>query len=147
MASDNFVFAFDLGPSTVWSDYLQDRVDEREGRPKPGKVPGTFLVAVVDGQVCGRASIRFMLNDRLLSIGGHIGYCVLPDFRRRGIATEILRQSLVIAWARGVDRVLLTCDDNNVGSAAVIERCGGYLDADWPLTTSDGEPKRRYWID
>ncbi|MGI8445981.1 MAG: hypothetical protein ACR2MP_02105 [Streptosporangiaceae bacterium] len=33
--------------------------------------------------------------------GGYIGYCVLSGHRRRGYATGILRQSLVIARAHG----------------------------------------------
>jgi predicted acetyltransferase len=41
--------------------------------------------------------------------------------------------------------VLVTCDDDNVGSAAVIERCGGRRDADLPLAPGP-PPKRRYWF-
>jgi predicted acetyltransferase len=70
---------------------------------------------------------------------------VLPPFRRRGVATEILRQSLIVARVFGVDRVLLTCDEDNVGSRTVIERCGGVLDPDWPRTDQTS-PKLRYWI-
>ena len=73
------------------------------------------------------------------SQGGHIGYAVRPAHRRRGYATEILRQSLIIARAVGVDRVLVTCDDTNVGSSAVIEACGGVLDDVVPAgETRDG---------
>ena len=72
---------------------------------------------------------------------------MVPDFRRRGYATEILRQSLDIARDRfGLTRVLLTCDDDNVGSIRTIEKNGGVLEnvvygADVP------KPKRRYWIE
>ena len=80
----------------------------------------------------------------MAAYGGHIGYVVLPSHRGRGHATEILRQSVERARAGGVDRVLLTCDDTNVASARVIERCGGALEAVVP--DEDGHPMRRYWI-
>lgn len=147
MEPDGFGFAFGLDASTDWAQYLRERTDEHNGNALPeGRVPACFLLATVDGEVCGRASIRFELNDYLLAEGGHIGYGVLPRFRRLGIATEILRQSLIIARAHGVDRALLTCDEDNAGSAAVIERCGGRRDSDWPSEHSGGTPKRRYWI-
>ena len=42
-------------------------------------------------------------------------------------------------------RVLLTCDDDNVGSIKTIEKNGGVLEnvVDVP---GAGKPKRRYWI-
>jgi predicted acetyltransferase len=52
---------------------------------------------------------------------------VLPAYRRRGYATEILRQALIVGRSLGIDRVLVTCDDDNVGSVRVIESCGGNL--------------------
>jgi predicted acetyltransferase len=108
-------------------------------------VASTLLVAEVGGVLVGRASVRFDLNEYLLAFGGHIGYVVLPEHRGRGLATEILRQSLVVARAGGVDRVLLTCDDGNLASAAVIERCGGVLEDVVP--DEEGRPMRRYWVD
>ena len=111
-----------------------------------GLVPATFLVADVDGVLVGRTSIRHELDEFLAREGGHIGYAVVAEHRRRGYATEILRQSLVLARAVGVDRVLVTCDDDNVGSATVIERCGGVFES-LVDSSEGGPPKRRYWID
>lgn len=55
------------------------------------------------------------------------------------------RQSLIIARAAGVDRVLVTCEQDNVGSRAVIESCGGVLDS---TVIVDGRlPVLRFWID
>ena len=103
------------------------------------------LVAAVAQEIVGRTSVRFMLNASLAERGGHIGYGVLPQHRRRGYATEILRQSLVIARAAGVGRVLVTCDQDNAGSRAVIESCGAVLDS---VVTLDGKPPvLRFWID
>jgi len=113
----------------------------------PGHVPSTFLFAFNGPQIVGRGSIRHELNNFLFRVGGHIGYTVVPEFRRRGYATEILRQLLTIARERfGLARVLVTCDDDNIGSIRTIEKNGGVLEnvvSGVDLVT----PKRRYWID
>lgn len=146
LAADSFDFAFGLTGNTAWSGHLAEYARQHRGIDlPPGRVPATYLLATVGDEIVGRTSIRHELNDHLLAEGGHIGYGVRPAHRRRGVATEILRQSLVVARALGVDAALLTCDDANVASALVIERCGGVLDPDRPR--ADGErPTRRYWI-
>ncbi|HTW05673.1 MAG TPA: GNAT family N-acetyltransferase [Streptosporangiaceae bacterium] len=146
-ASDGFTFGLGLRPGMAWSAYLKLLDDERAGIGLAvDRVPATFLVADVSREIVGRTSIRHALTDYLRQKGGHIGYGVLPAHRRRGYATEILRQSLVIARSVGIDRVLVTCDDDNAGSAAAIEACGGKLDS--LVENGPGEPPiRRYWID
>ncbi len=147
MAEDGFTFGLGLEPGMPWSAYLETLDGQRAGVSLPaGQVPATFLVADVAGEIVGRSSIRHALNDFLEREGGHIGYGVLPGHRRRGYATEILRQSLVIARANGVDRVLMICDEDNAGSRAVIEACGGRLDSVTQIA-SHASRIRRYWID
>jgi predicted acetyltransferase len=147
MAAEGHTFGPRLEPGTPWSAYLQILTDSRTGANVPEQhVPSTFLVAGIDGQIVGRVTIRHELNDFLCVEGGHIGYCVLPGFRRRGYATEILRQALIVARSIGIDRVLVTCDDDNAASIAVIDANGGKLDAVRPAT-ADTPAHRRYWID
>ncbi|MBS0215172.1 MAG: GNAT family N-acetyltransferase [Proteobacteria bacterium] len=116
--------------------------------PAPGReVPSTFLFAFVDGRIVGRASIRHSLNHPLGPMTGHIGYAVLPEFRGRGHATDILRLALGHAREQiGIQHVLVTCDPGNTASIHVIEKNGGVF-ADERRDSATGMRKRRYWID
>lgn len=138
-----------------WADFLGSVMCFHGGVGLPeGWLPADFLLAEVRGEgdgrgggpvVVGRASVRYGLTEDLLNHGGHIGYAVAPEFRCRGYATEILRQALVLLACRGVRRALLVCDDDNAGSARVIEANGGLLE-DRRRCPGDGTLKRRYWI-
>ena len=113
----------------------------------PNHVASTFLFAFAGSSIVGRVTIRHSLNAYLERFGGHIGYVVVPEFRRRGHATAILRVSLQIARDRlGLDRVLVTCDDDNVGSIKAIEKNGGILENVVTAPELD-RPKRRYWFE
>lgn len=142
---DNW-FLLGWEPAMAWAQFLQSARDQRLGLdPSQYRVRGVQLAAVVDGELVGRASVRFELNDFFERQGGHIGYVVRPAHRRKGYASEILRQALVIARCEGVERVLMYCADANVGSAKVIERCGGVLDEVFIPIDGTGA-WRRYWI-
>ncbi len=128
--------------------YLEVLAEQERGlNLPPNHVPSTFLFAFVGRRIIGRVSIRHSLNPFLERVGGHIGYVVVPEFRRRGFATGILRLSLQIARAKlGIRRVLVTCDEDNIGSVRTIEKNGGILEN--IVSGQDLEqPKRRYWID
>jgi len=147
LAQEGFEFLFELEQGAAWPVYCRLLESQRLGVDLPeGRVPATFLVAEAEGQIIGRVSIRHELNAYLTEVGGHIGYGVRPGFRRRGYATAIMRQSLAVASSLGLERVLVTCDDDNVGSAKVIENCGGVLEN--VAVGRDGSvPKRRYWVE
>ena len=142
LAAEDFAF---LQADGEWEEILATVRRESLGEDlPPGRVRADFLVADVDGVPVGRVSVRYSLNDYLRTVGGHVGYAVAPEHRRRGHATEMLRQSVALLADAGVDRVLVTCDEDNAASAAVIEACGGVLE---DVRTLGEETKRRYWID
>lgn len=111
---EGFPFALNYDDGMAWADYVQRLDNMRRGVDMPpDRVPDTFLVADVGDTIVGRVSIRHELNEWLAQFGGHIGYGILAEHRRHVYATEVLRQSLVIARSVGVRPSLLCCDDDN----------------------------------
>lgn len=110
-------------------------------------VPCTFLFAFNnEGKLVGRTSIRHSLNDYLLQVGGHIGYGVAPKYRKKGYATSILKETLSYVRTNlpSLEKVLLTCDEDNIASRKTIEKNDGILEN--IITTPNGAGKARYWI-
>lgn len=96
----------------------------------------------------GEIGIRHKLNDALLKIGGHIGYGIRHSEWNKGYGTLMLSKALEIAKEMGHSRVLITCNDDNIASARVMEKNGCVLE-DKILVYSEEEQKeiliRRYW--
>lgn len=140
-------YTFVLKDGMSYAEMLKILDDNAKGINIPSnRVPDSMLYGFLDGVIVGRVSIRHQLNDYLFSEGGNIGYSVATSFRKKGIASEMLKQSL--EYCKNVlklKEVLITCDDENVGSYKVIEKCGGVLEA--KNVSNDGSKiKRRYWI-
>jgi len=108
-------------------DEFVERVLSSEDRPEPGRVADSCYWAVEGEVVVGRIALRHHLTASLEEFGGHIGYEVRPSFRRRGVASEMLRQLLDLPRARAMGRILVTCAPDNVGSNKAIVACGGVL--------------------
>ncbi|MEV4736472.1 MULTISPECIES: GNAT family N-acetyltransferase [unclassified Microbacterium] len=116
--------------------------------PAPeGAVHNDLYWIVDEGEVVGFVSFRHELNDFLREAGGHIGYSVRASRRRQGVASAGLALALDRAREVGLDRVLVTCDDDNVGSYRTIERAGGVLQDVSDQSARGYAMLRRYWID
>ena len=92
----------------------------------------------------GAINIRHYLNDHLLKYGGHIGDGIRPSERRKGYATKMIALGLAECKKLGIDRVLLVCDKDNIGSKRSIIKNGGILENE---LLEDGKIVERYWID
>ncbi|MXG90150.1 GNAT family N-acetyltransferase [Nocardioides flavescens] len=115
--------------------------------PESDDVPCEFSWVVEEGGaedgrpvVVGVLALRLGLNQWLLEHAGHVGYSIAPSHRGRGHASRALALAVRRAGELGLDRLLVTCDDDNLASAATIESGGGVLEDVRGL-------KRRYWID
>lgn len=105
-----------------------------------GRVHSTYYWIAEDDEFVGYLALRHALTPWLLEEGGHIGFAVRPSRRRQGHARRALALALLEARALGLDRVLLTCDEDNDGSRFTIEHNGGVYE-------DSRNGKRRYWID
>src|SRR6185369_10360943 len=132
-------------PNEEFDELLLKIKEREEGENLPaGRVPQTELWLVEGDKFIGWTKIRHRLNEKLLLQGGNIGYSIRPSERSKGYGTRILELALSEAKSLGLDKVLVTCDDDNNGSAKIIEKNGRILEN---KIEDEGRLKRRYWIE
>ena len=106
-----------------------------------------LLIRENDNRLIGMINIRHNLNETMLRFGGHIGYGVRPSERRKGYNKINLYLGLIKAYNEfGLDKVMLDCDVNNLGSDKTIKDLGGVLE--WcEHDPRDSTLTNVYWID
>ena len=105
----------------------KQKESQREGVEDGWKVPSTMYWLYADGVPVGFGKLRHCLTDALKREGGHIGYCIAPQYRGKGYGNEILRLLLKEARAMGIDRALVTVRLGNLASQAVALANGGVV--------------------
>lgn len=131
-------------------DIFERMENFRTGNALPeGYVRATYLWLVSSREFLGEVSIRHSLTPALLRYGGNIGYGVRRSMWNKGLGTTMLSMALAYAGTTlRLHRVLVSCDDDNLASARVIEKNGGILQ-DRIENTIAGQKvlTRRYWIE
>lgn len=131
------------------NDIVQKFKDNRDQSKLPSQyVPSYDYFAVDDDKFIGVIHIRIRLNENLMRYGGHIGYAINPKYWNVGYGKELLKLGLE-QYKNLIeeDNILITCDDDNIGSYKIIESNGGILEN--KVENEDcGESflTRRYWI-
>lgn len=127
-----------------WLTWIEE--DRYENTCPSGSVPQQLFFLVDDTKrVLGAVSIRPHLNEELINSGGHMGGGIRPSERMKGYAKTMLSLSIPIAKSMGIDRLLITCDKDNVGSAKAIMYNGGLLENEF--VEASGNVILRFWID
>ena len=121
-------------------EFLRKQINNAKGLSTNSQyVPQTMFWLIINGKPVGIAKLRHYLNDKLRQEGGHIGYSIRPSERGKGYGNIILKETLLSAKNKGIEEVLITCNEDNIPSRKVIEANGGNLEE-----VEDG--KCKYWI-
>ena len=109
----------------------------------PGFVTAHTFFALDNDKIVGIINARHELNDYLLNFGGHIGYSVRKSERRKGYGKKMLNHTSKFLFSLGLEKILITCDKNNIASKRTIESCGGILENE---VVEKSRTTLRYWI-
>ena len=125
-----------------YEEWLETNLNKEMGINLPeNRVPSIqFVLFDESGHALGFLNLRLRLNEGLLNHAGHIGYSIRPSQRRKGLAKLQLKLGLAEARKQGLERVLITCDEDNEASRRTILSAGGVYE-----NTIDRS--QRYWID
>ena len=130
-----------------FAQFTQRLHSERKGIDlQKDYVPATTLWLVDNDEFIGRLQIRHILGtENLQKLHGHIGYYIRPSKRKQGYGSKILELGLKETKKLGIEKALITCNVDNVGSKKIIEKHGGVFEGEIE-DTDKNTIKRRYWI-
>lgn len=137
----------DLEDPMAWLDFVR-RLSDPSTVPE-GFVPSSQFLCVreADGLLVGMLQVRHTLGNPFLErFGGHIGYSIHPEHRRKGYAKGMLALALPRCRSLGLERVLITCARENEGSRRTILANGGRYESTVTEPRA-GKQMERYWIE
>ncbi|MCT4632453.1 MAG: GNAT family N-acetyltransferase [Firmicutes bacterium] len=146
-SGDNIDGSAGLQNAKSFEDWYEAFCDnQKEETVREPLVPSsTFMAITIDKEeLVGMIDIRHRLNDYLMNFGGHIGYSVRKSQRLKGYASEMLFLALKECEKLNISKVLITCNQNNIGSAKTILKNAGKLENE---VAEETRITQRYWID
>lgn len=106
----------------------------------------TFILVDDNNHIYGGTNIKHELNDELFNYGANIGYYIRPSERRKGYGTLILKLVLKECKKLGMKKVLVSCREENLWSAKIIEKNNGKYENS-RYKEDNNNTYRRYWIE
>ena len=133
--------------NTIYEEWLRKLINEYNSiNLEKGRVPSSFYFLMNENRILGSISIRHNLEDEMLKkFGGHIGYNVRPSERRKGYATLMLSLALEKCAELGIEDIMVTCKEENIGSAKTIENNCGEL-KEIIFIPEENCNFKKYWI-
>ncbi|MDF1617979.1 GNAT family N-acetyltransferase [Petrocella sp. FN5] len=108
-----------------FSEFMNELIDMSEGvNIKKGWAPcSSYWLIDNNEEVIGVIRIRHRVDNDSLEMAGHIGYEIKSSKRKKGYGQRLLELGLMEARKIGLQKVLITCDEDNVASKRMIEKC------------------------
>lgn len=101
-------------------NFIRMAIDLRRKKPRRH-----FEFAIVDNEssrLIGGCGLTIVDKDALQAAMGYVLHC---DFWRRGIGSEAASALMRFGFSElKLHRIFATCDEDNVGSAGVMRKCG-----------------------
>ena len=131
-----------------YEEWLQHLSQLKQLKASRFETPATtwFTIRPSDGKIIGTIQLRHHLTDELKRDGGNIGYGICPSERRRGYGRRQLALVLGEARGLGLERVMITCNRGNLGSAQVAKSNGGIYGGEG-FDEEEGTATEIYWIE
>lgn len=129
-------------------EYLKKLSDFEKGKNlPPGYVSGTTFWLMDDEEWIASYTIRHSLTEHLKQLGGHIAANISPKHRGEYVGFVGIKLCLEQARKLGLERVLMTCDINNLASfraiSGLLKLYGG---EQLPDSFVDGHYEHRIWV-
>lgn len=105
-----------------------------------------LLIRKNDNKIVGSLNIRLSLNEKLLKLGGHIGYGIRPSERGKGYSKINLYLGLIKAKEFNLDKVMINTEVSNIQSNKTLVSLGGDL-VRTEIDTSNNILNNVYWFD
>ncbi|MGX8833826.1 GNAT family N-acetyltransferase [Amedibacillus sp. YH-ame6] len=91
-------------------------------------LPHMTYWVLLDNQPIGIATLKKELSQALYADSGHIGICIMQNFRKQGYASLALQALIQEAHTQyHMEDILLCCEYNNDASRKLCERVGGII--------------------
>lgn len=128
-----------------WLEFNK-KCEHKESAPENWVTCEQYIyVRELDNKILGMIQFRHYFNEFLEKYGGHIGYSIRPNERRKGYAKMMLADCLNLCRQYGLDKVLVTCIQGNEGSKRTIIANGGVYEST-VYCEPDSVYLERYWI-
>ena len=130
-----------------FSTLLQEYSDAERGIGlRPGFVPSATFWIMLGEKVIGVSNIRRHLNSALLLYGGHLGLCIRPSERGKGLARAVLPALFHTARDLGIGMLMTSTTADNAASIRLCESMP-FFHRETDTVPLNGAPRRilRYW--